>query len=86
MATGRFKTKPDVTRAMLSLRSYLKRFRRDFHGIEPQIKRFIDETIAVPADTVTVSGMQYVGEGYLTVLREFEKRMGDREVESILRS
>jgi hypothetical protein len=85
MAKGRFKTQPEVNRAMIGLRSYLLRFRRDFHGFTPEIKRFIDETIAMPVGRVTPTGMQYVGEGYLPLITEFEREISTREVDSILR-
>lgn len=85
MADGRFKTQPDVNRAFLSLRSYLLRLRRDFYGFRPEIRKFIDETLQVPVGTVTPSGMQRVGKGYLTAIKEFETMIGEREMDSLFR-
>ncbi len=85
MAKGRFKTQPEVNRAFLSLRSYLLRLRRDFYGFSPEVRRFIDGTLTLPVGTVKPEGMQRVGEGYLVAVTEFEKMIGEQEMESLFR-
>ena len=85
MAEGRFKTQPDVNRAFLSLRSYLLRIRRDFYGFSPDVQRFIDATLKMPTGVITPGGMQRVGAGYLEAVIEFEKMIGEHELESLTR-
>jgi hypothetical protein len=83
MARGRFTTQPEIARAMISLRSYLLRLRRDFETDEFVRKQVIDKFLQIPPGALTPEGFSEIGRRYVPVMREFLARTGQAEMETM---
>lgn len=84
MAAGRFATQPEVNRAMISLRSYVIRVRRDFQ-MNAGVRHELDEILRIPAGAVSPAEFRAMGEAAEPRVREFFARTGHAELLSVLR-
>lgn len=83
MARGSFRTYPEVARAMISLRGYLLRLRRDFEMDDFVRKEIIDKYFRIPPGTISPELFQRVGQAYEPHMRELLVRTGRAEVETM---
>jgi hypothetical protein len=85
MAAGRFATQPEVNRAMISLRSYVIRVRRDFE-MDAGVRRMLNEHLQIPVGSLSPAEFRAVGEAAEPRVREFLVRTGDAQLLSMFRS
>jgi hypothetical protein len=83
MAKGRFTTQPEIARAMISLRSYLLRVRRDFETDDFVRKQVIDKFLQIPPGALTPEMFSELGRRYVPIMREFLQRTGQAEMDTM---
>jgi hypothetical protein len=84
IAEGKFATQPDVNRAMISLRSYLLRLRRDFET-DAAVRHILDTYMKIPVGTLSPHLFQQIGVKYEPHVRAFADRVDNAELHTILR-
>ena len=83
MARGSFRTQPEIARAMISLRGYLLRLRRDFETDDFVRKEIIDTYFRIPPGAISAEVFQAMGRKYEPIVRELLDRTGRAEVETM---